>query len=85
MALFSPHAYHMKSFDGFDIGRLGDSFRSFEIIRDRDGETGVTVPLYFLGKVGTFIELPRSKELQTDEQYKYYEKRLFLKDGNQIS
>lgn len=77
MALFSPHAYNMSTFDGFNIAKLGDSFRSFEIIRDRDGAAGVTVPLYFIGKVGTFVELPKSKDM-TPELYKYYENREFL-------
>jgi len=69
MALFSPAAAAMESFKGYNINILGDKFRSLEIIVNRDGEPNINIGLLFEGQVGTFKELPRAKELITEQDY----------------
>lgn len=81
MALFSPAAYYISEFDGYDIRKLGNSFRNLEILRNRDGPENVNVGLYFIGKVGTFLELPAKMGAA---EYDYYNNRKFLdKNGKE--
>lgn len=70
MALFSPYRYNLERFQGYDITRLGNSFRSLEILENRDGEPNVNLGLNFIGPCGTFRELKKSNEMQ-DTQYHY--------------
>lgn len=71
MTLFSPFRYKMERFNNYDILKLGNTFRSLEILENRDGEPNVVLGLNFIGPNGTFREMPRASELN-DEQYKYY-------------
>lgn len=63
LTLFNPSSYEMDSFGGYDIGRLGNSFRNLEVLRNRDGDQNVNIGLEFIGKVGTFKELPKADEI----------------------
>lgn len=71
MALFSPYRYELETFKGYDIKKLGNSFRNLAILENRDGEPNVNLGLNFIGPNGTFRELPRASEM-TNALYDYY-------------
>ena len=68
MSLFNPSAYKLGEFEGYDIDRLGNSYRNLEILCNRDGEPNINIGLQFIGKVGTFKELPRIENM-TENHY----------------
>lgn len=63
MALFSPYRHHIEEFGGYDVRRLGNSFRNCEILENRDGEPNINIGLNFIGPAGTFREMPRASEM----------------------
>lgn len=66
LALFSPSRYYLNSFHGYDISKLGDSFRSCEILVNRDGEPNINFGFNFIGPIGAFRELPLAKDMTSD-------------------
>ena len=66
MSLFAPKRYELEQFRGFDINKLKDRFRSLTVLKNRDGESDVRVPLQFVGEVGHFGELPKLSDFQND-------------------
>ncbi|MBR9700370.1 hypothetical protein GOV11_00720 [Candidatus Woesearchaeota archaeon] len=75
MGLFAPSRYEIVDYRGYDINWMQDSFRSLQILKQRDGESNVRAPLFFDGKVGVFEELPQS-ELMNDSIYQNYQNRI---------
>lgn len=67
-SLYSPITHNQEAFSGYNTKILGDRFRSFEILKGRDGGLGVRKGLFYHGKVGHFRELPKSTEM-TPEIY----------------
>ena len=63
MALFSPVRYGLEQFQGYNVAKLGNTYRNLEILENRDGEPNVNVGLNFIGPVGTFRELPKATEM----------------------
>ncbi len=61
--LFAPDIYKIPNHEGYDIDKLGDSYRALIIGKARDGEPGRMVPLFFDGKVGKFTELPHPRDM----------------------
>lgn len=70
MTLFSPYRYSLERFQGYDVTKLGNSFRNLEILENRDGAPNVNLGLNFIGPCGTFRELPKSDNMG-EIQYKY--------------
>lgn len=70
LALFSPARVELSTFHGFDIKRLGNSFRNLEILASRSGEANINIGLNFIGPTGVIRELPRSDQM-TDTAYKH--------------
>jgi hypothetical protein len=68
MALFSPYQYSIHQFEGYNITKLGNTFRNLEILANRDGEPNINIGLNFVDKVGTFREFPAPKDM-TDVHY----------------
>lgn len=68
MALFNPSAFGLEKFQGYNITKLGNTFRNLEILVNRDGEPNVNLGLNFIGAAGTFRELP-SPSLMNDIYY----------------
>jgi hypothetical protein len=66
LALFSPYRYNIEQFQGYDITKLGNTYRNLEILENRDGEPNVNLGLNFIGPSGTFRELPKASETTTD-------------------
>jgi len=63
MALFSPYKHKLDRFQNYNVGIMGNSFRNFEILENRDGEPGINVGLNFIAPSGTFRELPPAAEM----------------------
>lgn len=59
MSIFSPNRYEVEMYDGYNVKKLGDRFRSLSILANRDGEADLSLPLGFFGEVGKLFELPK--------------------------
>ena len=87
MGLFNPYKFleqlkqnGYKDYNGYNIARLGDYGRFFEIIDDRDyGAGGHWVGLFFDGAVSTFQELPLPSDKENLEKYYKYAEDLDAK------
>lgn len=73
LGLFSPAIHELQNYRGYNIGRLQDNYRNLSIIRQRNGESGINVGLYFNGACNYFQELPRASDM-TEEHYLRIEK-----------
>ena len=80
LALFNPSRYELLRYpippkddptNCYDIGLLGNSFRSLRILKSNDSDVGRRIPLYFDGVSETFEELPLPK---TPELNSFYDK-----------
>lgn len=60
-SLFAPDRYDIKNYKGYDITKLGDSYRSIKILKNRFGISNAVVPTFFEGATGRFEELPVPK------------------------
>lgn len=70
LGLYSPYKYNQKIYDGYDIGILGDYFRSLSVVEDREyGAAGLRCPLFFDGMTSTFEELPPSNYVAELNQF----------------
>jgi hypothetical protein len=64
MGLTNPFAAHLETYpgrDGYDITKLRDNVRFFEMMLSRDGTANAVKALYFDGAVSYFKELPGPK------------------------
>jgi hypothetical protein len=68
LGLFSPARHGMNTFKGYDITKLGNRFRSMEILANREGDGNTLVPLLFKGECSHFEELP----LPDTKEYKEF-------------
>ena len=59
IGLFSPARYEIEYHNGYNIAELGDYYRSLSILKNRDGEANIKVPLFFNGASDIFKELPK--------------------------
>lgn len=69
IGIYSPGLNNVSEWKGYDITKFGDHFRTIEILRDRDGNTGWWTPLYYDGAVNFWQELPPSNSSQINEYY----------------
>ena len=58
LSLFSPYAYELRDYLGYDITKFKDNIRFLEVLLNRDGQSNGIVALYFDGCNSTFAELP---------------------------
>jgi hypothetical protein len=66
LTLFSPYKNMIGDYRGFNIKKLGDSFRNLGIIKNRYGPSNANIPLYFDGAAGLY------EEMSKDTQHKYF-------------
>ena len=59
LGLFAPNRFGIKESYGYDIRRLKDNFRLLSILKNRDGDSNIKVPLFFNGAVDFFSVLPK--------------------------
>lgn len=70
LGLHSPFRSKEDKYHGYDVTILKDRLRIFEVLANRNGETGGQIALYFNGKVCDFKELPRANnEIELDKIY----------------
>ena len=63
LGLFAPARHSIPKYRGYDILKLGDTYRSLIILKDREGEANIFDHLYFDGRVNYFTELPKADKL----------------------
>lgn len=64
IGLFDPSRHDFSTYGKYDIGLLKNNFRMLKIIKDRDGQSHVRVPLYFDGAIDFFHELPEADKME---------------------
>tara|TARA_R110000868_G_scaffold28617_4_gene107107 strand:+ start:8247 stop:9392 length:1146 start_codon:yes stop_codon:yes gene_type:complete len=69
LGLFNPHRYKISDYEGYDIDKLGDNYREFNVMLNRDGSGFINIDLYFNGASNFFKELPSSDKIQ-EKDYK---------------
>lgn len=77
MALFNPLKFNIQKYAGYNIDILRDSFRSLEVLKNRNGIADCRIGLLFNGGGGKFQELPlptNEKGIPTPEILDIYEK-----------
>lgn len=63
MSLFNPSMHsHIHRHLDYDLDILRGEYRSFHLLESRNTESGVAVPLYFVGQTGLFMELPKANK-----------------------
>ena len=73
LGLFSPIRFRKALWEGYDITKLGDSYRELSVILNRRGSSIMT-DLYFDGCCNYFKELPKSENM-TPGMYNTIQKR----------
>jgi len=68
--IFAPDRYEITDHRGYDIAKLRDNYRSFSILKSRDGEANLRLGLFFDGAVNYIAELKPSKEMTPDDYIK---------------
>lgn len=63
LGITNPHYFEIPNYYGYDISKLKNYARFFEIILDREGESNSLIGLYFDGAVNYFEELPRPNDI----------------------
>lgn len=69
LGLYSPYRGKEPNFLGYDITLLRDSFRSIEVLANRNGETGGIIGLLFKGSLCYFKEMPAQNSEELDDMY----------------
>jgi hypothetical protein len=76
VALFNPTLLpHLRTHLGYDLVKIGKSYRSLHILASRNTESGVNLSLLMEGKTGIFRELPKNNDNERlNEVYEYVKK-----------
>ena len=61
--LFNPSKYEIPEYQGYDITKLRNFFRSLLILKQNDSTADVEYPFYFHGGASIMSELPKPNEL----------------------
>jgi len=69
IGLFAPDRYEIAEYEGYNIQKLRDNFRSIIVLKNRKGRSNVEIPALFYGDVNYIAELPAAKDIN-EEFYK---------------
>jgi hypothetical protein len=72
LGLFAPVRYKIDNYEGYNIERLGDNYREFMVMLNRNGSGFINLDLYFNGASNFFKELAASDKI-TSAQYQAIE------------
>lgn len=72
--IWAPNRYGITTYEGYNISRLKDAYRSIIILKSNISETNKEIPMYFDGATSVYKEYPKFEEM-TEEVYKKVEKR----------
>jgi hypothetical protein len=61
--IFAPDRYEITDHRGYDISLLRDNYRSFSILKSRDGEANLRLGLFFDGATNYIAELVPAREM----------------------
>jgi hypothetical protein len=62
--IFSPQKHEIKSYRGYQVVDMGDSYRNISVFKNRFGPSGgINIGTAFYGEVNYFKELPKSDEM----------------------
>lgn len=74
MIIFDPVKHNIKSYAGYDLTQLQDTFRSVHLVKQRDAISNLVKPMYFQGGIGKLSELPDSNLFESGiVDYKNYQ------------
>jgi hypothetical protein len=76
LGLFAPTFYGIKTYAGYNLGEIGDYFRTVIILKNRLGRGFKEIPLFFNGAANYFAELPGDL---TDQNQEIIKKGLYQK------
>lgn len=62
-ALFSPNRFGIDEYEGYNIEKLEDKFRSLIVLKSNFSVSNVKLPMYFNGACSYFEELPKTNEI----------------------
>lgn len=65
VGIFSPYKHDIKTYRGYNVAEMGDSYRNINIFKNRFGFQNVNIGMYFDGAVNYFKELPRADEINS--------------------
>jgi len=60
IGLFDPKRHEIPQYKGWDMGKIGDYFRSLTIFKNNFGPSNIEVPIYFDGMTYDLKELPET-------------------------
>ena len=63
IALFSPSKHAISTYAGYNIDVLAKRIIFAYMLKNRDGEADVRIPLNFLGEAGFFRQMPKAEQL----------------------
>lgn len=69
IAIYNPFREKVATYKGYDIKILQHRFRGILILKNRYGETDISVGTLFYGEIGSFKELPKASEINDYEKY----------------
>lgn len=77
IGIFAPNRYGIENYEGYNIERMGDNYRSLIILKSNLSPTNIEIPFYFDGCCSFVKELPKANQLQ-EEHYKKIETKTVL-------
>lgn len=66
IGLFAPDRYEIKEYEGYNIERLRDNFRTVIVLKNRKGRSNVEIPILFYGDVNHLSELPEARTINEE-------------------
>ena len=70
--LFAPDRYQIDEINGYNVKLLKDHFRMLLILKSRDGDANIRIPLFFDGATGNFTEMPKASDVaELEKVYQY--------------
>jgi len=64
--LWAPNRFGIGNYEGYNIDRLKDAYRSFIILKSNISETNKEIPMYFDGATSVYKELPSADKMSED-------------------
>lgn len=65
LGIFAPARYNIQKYEGYNILKLGDNFRSVEVLKNRIGSGYVEDMLFFDGRINEFKEYPDPDQMDS--------------------
>ena len=69
VALYGPNRDKLSTYRGYDVKKLGDHIRIFQILKTRFGEADKEIALNYHGNINMWSELPLPSDIFDYEKY----------------